>query len=163
MPADAPQPLGEAVAAASRIASRRGGRASHRPSGRASDVFGGELRRRDLFPLLALHLIRRKPVYGNALIEQIESMTRGAITVNPNTMYPLLRDLEGRGLIVGRWEHPDRRSRRFYEITPSGEDEYRRLREDALPFLESVIESMAVIRDELSRGDDVSGAPDDHR
>lgn len=150
MSADDSKQLGEAVAAASRIASGRDVPSSHRPSGRASDIFGGAIRRRDLFPLLALHLIRREPAYGNALIEQIEAMTQGAITVNPNTMYPLLRDLEGRGLIVGRWEHPDRRSRRFYEITPTGEDEYLRLRDEALPFLESVIRSMVLIKDELS-------------
>lgn len=150
MSPEASKPLGEAVAAASRIASRRRESGTKRAAGRASDVFGGELRRRDLFPLLALHLIRLEPAYGNSLIEQIEAMTQGAITVNPNTMYPLLRDLEGRGLIVGKWEHPDRRSRRFYAITEAGEAEYQRLRDEALPFLESAIRSMALIRDELA-------------
>ncbi len=61
------------------------------------DVFGGEVRRRDLFPLLALHLIAREPAYGNRLIEEIEAITDGVISVNPNTIYPLLRDLEDAG------------------------------------------------------------------
>ena len=91
------------------------------------DVFGGEVRRRDVFPLLALHLIAREPAYGNRLIEEIEAITDGVISVNPNTIYPLLRDLEARGLIEGQWEHPDRRTRRFYSITPAGRKEYRRL------------------------------------
>ena len=39
--------------------------------GRSMDVFGGEIRRRDVFPLLVLHLIRREPAYGNRLIEEI--------------------------------------------------------------------------------------------
>ena len=42
------------------------------------------------------------------------------ISANPNTIYPLLRDLEARGLIEGQWEHPDRRTRRFYSITVGG-------------------------------------------
>ena len=84
------------------------------------DVFGGEIRRRDVFPLLVLHLISREPAYGNRLIEEIEAITDGVISVNPNTIYPLLRDLEGRGLIDGQWEHPDRRTRRFYSITAAG-------------------------------------------
>ena len=29
-------------------------------------------------------------------------------------MYPLLRSLEAEGLVAGEWEHPERRSRRFY-------------------------------------------------
>ena len=48
---------------------------------------------------------------------------RGALAVNPNTMYPLLRPLEARGLVAGEWEHPERRSRRYYRITAAGEAE----------------------------------------
>ena len=59
------------------------------------DVFGGEIRRRDVFPLPVLHLISREPAYGNRLIEEIEDrITEGVISVNPNTIYPLLRNLE---------------------------------------------------------------------
>ena len=46
---------------------------------------------------LTLHLIAREPAYGNRLIEEIEAITEGIISVNPNTIYPLLRDLEARG------------------------------------------------------------------
>ena len=45
------------------------------------------------------------------------AVTAGVLSVNPNTMYPLLRSLEERGLIEGSWEHPERRSRRYYSIT----------------------------------------------
>ena len=125
-----------------------------RRGGRASDVFGGEMRRQDLFPLLVLHLVAREetdrgPAYGNRLIEEIEEMTQGVISVNPNTMYPLLRELESRGLIEGRWEHPDRRTRRFYGITADGRKEYRRLRKELKPFLDSVIRSVTLIEREI--------------
>ena len=95
------------------------------------DVFGGEIRRRDLFPLLVLHLIEREPQYGNRLIEEIEAITEGAISANPNTIYPLLRQLEADGMIEGDWEHPDRRTRRYYSITAAGRREHRRLRDRA--------------------------------
>src|ERR687897_304583 len=95
-------------------------RVQARRTGGAMDVFGGEIRRRDVFPLLVLHLISREPAYGNLLIEEIEEITQGVISVNPNTMYPLLRELESRELIEGRWEHPDKRTRRYYSITPAG-------------------------------------------
>jgi PadR family transcriptional regulator PadR len=115
----------------------------------AMDVFGGEIRRRDVFPLLTLHLISREPAYGNRLIEEIESITDGVISVNPNTIYPLLRDLEGRGLIKGEWEHPDRRTRRFYSITAAGRKEYSRLLGELEPFLDSVIKSVTLIKREV--------------
>lgn len=138
--------MAEAVAEATRAGGprRKGAR-----GGRPSDVFGGELRRRDVFPLLVLHLVAREPAYGNRLIESIESITGGVISVNPNTMYPLLRDLEGRGLIEGRWEHPDRRTRRFYSITDDGLAEYERLREELAPFLESMISTVSLIQREI--------------
>ena len=104
-----------------------------------------DLGRRDVLPLLVLHLIASEPSYGNQLMERIAGMTEGVMTVNPNTMYPLLRRLEARGLIEGQWEHPERRTRRFYSITASGRDEYRRLVEDVRPFLDSVGRSIEEI------------------
>ncbi|HEX6115545.1 MAG TPA: PadR family transcriptional regulator [Solirubrobacterales bacterium] len=143
------KPVSEAVEDTARRADARTRGSRGRRGGRPSDVFGGELRRRDLFPLLVLHLVARERAYGNSLIEAIEEMTQGVISVNPNTMYPLLRDLESRGLIEGSWEHPDRRTRRFYAITPAGRKEYRRLRTELKPFLDSVIRSVTLIEREV--------------
>lgn len=123
--------------------------AAGKRAGRPMDAFGGEIRRRDLIPLLVLHLVAREPAYGNRLIEEIEAITEGVISANPNTIYPLLRDLEARGLIDGAWEHPDRRTRRFYSITPAGRREHRRLRSELEPFLDSVVRSVRLIKREL--------------
>jgi PadR family transcriptional regulator, regulatory protein PadR len=144
-------PVSEAVARASRKADDESARPAR--GGRSMDVFGGEIRRRDVFPLLVLHLINREAAYGNRLIEEIEAITEGVISVNPNTIYPLLRDLEARGLIEGEWEHPDRRTRRFYSITAAGRKEHRRLRSELEPFLDSVIRSVGLIKEEIY-GDD---------
>ncbi len=141
--------MAEAVAETTRASGARGGKRRRRRSGRASDVFGGELRRRDVFPLLVLHLVGREPAYGNRLIEEIEEITQGVISVNPNTMYPLLRELESEGRIEGRWEHPDRRTRRFYSITEAGREEYERLREELGPFLDSMIRTVSLIQREI--------------
>ena len=133
-------------------AARREQTARRRPRGRPSDVFGGEIRRRDVFPLLVLHLIRKEPSYGNHLIDAIEEITQGVISVNPNTMYPLLRELEANGMIEGKWELPDRRTRRYYSITRAGEKEYKRLVTEVEPFLDSVIRSVTLIKREVYGG-----------
>jgi len=145
MPRKRGKPVREAVAEATRAREPR----ERRRGGRPSDVFGGELRRRDVFPLLVLHLISRDPGYGNRLIEEIEEITQGVISVNPNTMYPLLREMEAQGLIEGRWEHPDKRTRRYYSITAAGRKEYLRLVEELEPFLDSVIRSVTLIKREI--------------
>jgi DNA-binding PadR family transcriptional regulator len=82
------------------------------------------------------------PSYGNQLIERISAVTEGVLHVNPNTMYPLLRQLEAKGLIEGRWEHPERRSRRYYSLTVDGRREYKRLVKDVRPFLDSIARSI---------------------
>ena len=106
------------------------------------DPLTGELRRREILPLLVLHLIAQQPSYGNQLMERIAGMTAGVLNVNPNTMYPLLRRLERDGLIAGEWEHPERRTRRYYSLTDDGRAEYGRLVEDVRPFLDSVRSSI---------------------
>jgi DNA-binding PadR family transcriptional regulator len=144
------KPVADAVAKAARGARERGQEASReRRAGRSMDVFGGEIRRRDLFPLLVLHLCAREPQYGNRLIEEIEQITDGVISVNPNTIYPLLRQLESDGMIKGDWEHPDRRTRRYYSITAAGRRELKRLAAEVEPFLDEVIRSVTLIKKEL--------------
>lgn len=139
----------KAAAETKRVADQSG---APPPSGRPSDVFGGELRRRDVFTLLTFHLISRSDSgssYGNQLIEQIAAITAGSITLNPNTIYPLLRSLEADGFIEGHWEHPQKRSRRLYKITAAGSAEYERLKAGIEPFLDSIIESIGAIKREI--------------
>ena len=143
------EPISEAVAQAAKAGAEGVEEREGRRRGRPSDAFGGDIRRRDVFPLLVLHLVTREPTYGNRLIEEIERITQGAISVNPNTMCPLLREMEGQGLVEGRWELPDRRTRRYYSITSAGRREYKRLRTEIEPFLDSVIRSVGLIKGEV--------------
>jgi DNA-binding PadR family transcriptional regulator len=142
----------DAVAQASKVTeAREAARTVAAParSRQAGDPFTGELRRRDVLPLLVLHFISGGPSYGNQLMERISAVTEGVVSVNPNTMYPLLRSLEAKGLIEGSWEHPERRSRRYYAITDAGREEYERLERDVRPFLDSIQRSIAMIVDEV--------------
>jgi PadR family transcriptional regulator PadR len=116
--------------------------AGEAPVRRGQDPFTGGLRRREVLPLLVLHLIAQGPSYGNQLMERIGEMTAGVLSVNPNTMYPLLRQLEERRLINGEWEHPERRTRRYYSLTDDGRAEYERLVDEVRPFLDSVRSSI---------------------
>jgi DNA-binding PadR family transcriptional regulator len=119
----------------------------------SQDPLVGDLRRGGLLPLLVLHFVAAEPRYGNQLIDRIGELTAGAVSVNPNTMYPLLRQLEARGLVQGEWEHPERRSRRFYRITETGRAERDRLAREVGERLRRIDRSIQAIQRELARPD----------
>jgi PadR family transcriptional regulator len=124
--------------------------AAAQPGPGTQDPLIGDLRRAGLLPLLVLHFAARGRCYGSMLMERITALTGGALAVNPNTMYPLLKALESRGLVVGEWENPERRSKRYYSITRAGEAERRRLAHELAPRLERIQASIQSIRDELA-------------
>jgi DNA-binding PadR family transcriptional regulator len=127
-----------------RLAAGAPGGAEPAAGARTADPLVGDLRRGGLLPLLVLHFVAREPSYGNQLMERIAGLTAGAVAVNPNTMYPLLRTLDARGL-----ERPERRGRRFYEITLAGDQERHRLAAQLAPHLDSIAASVDLIRREL--------------
>jgi DNA-binding PadR family transcriptional regulator len=64
-------------------------------------------------------------------------------------MYPLLRRLEADGLVAGAGEHPERRSRRFYALTPAGRARRDELAADVAPRLDAVARAVGLLRAEL--------------
>jgi DNA-binding PadR family transcriptional regulator len=82
-------------------------------------------------------------------MERVGELTGGIVAVNPNTMYPLLRALEAEGFVAGAWEHPERRSRRFYRLTEAGAGERDRLVSEIGPRLDDLAAAVDLIRTEL--------------
>jgi PadR family transcriptional regulator, regulatory protein PadR len=113
------------------------------------DIFLSEVGSRNVFPVLILHLVRQRPEYGNSLMHKIRASTAGVMSVSPNTVYPLLRRLEEKGYVEGEWEHPDTRSRRFYTITPKGEEKYEEIKERFEAHLLRVKEAIESLHEEL--------------
>ena len=71
--------------------------------------------------LLILSLVEHRARHGYEIGKLIETRSRGALTYNVASLYPLLYRLEARGLIEGRWvEKASQRRRRYYRITAQG-------------------------------------------
>ncbi len=136
------------TAARSDVRAAAGARAGATGPG-SSDPLVGNLRRAGLLRLLVLHLLGQGPSYGNQLMERVGELTGGLVGVNPNTMYPLLRALEAEGLVAGEWEHPERRSRRFYRLTEPGAQERDRLVSEIAPRLDELALAVDLLRGEL--------------
>jgi DNA-binding PadR family transcriptional regulator len=60
----------------------------------------------------------RTPQYGYALLEQLNE---AGIEVEANTLYPLLRRLEGQGLLRAEWTTDEARPRKYYRTSSAGE------------------------------------------
>ena len=148
----------EAVAETSSLEEARAASGARTGASGGADPLLAELRRAGLLHLLVLHFAAQGRCYGNQLMERIAGLTAGTLSVNPNTMYPLLRALEAQGLLAGEWEHPERRSRRFYRITPAGDAERARLADAIVPRLDAIAASVERIRDEVGDGAPLAGA-----
>ena len=99
-----------------------------------------------LLPLYVLHLVSQKPRYGNEIMDLLAESTNGQWVSNPGAIYPLLTLLEREGFIEGRWEDPEKRTVRFYTITPAGQDEISRIKTIVTP---KIVETIKVLQEFL--------------
>lgn len=74
-----------------------------------------ELRRGTV--VLACLIALRTPGYGYALLKTLDA---AGIPSDANTIYPLLRRLEERGLLKSEWNTDDARPRKFYRTSAAG-------------------------------------------
>jgi transcriptional regulator len=73
--------------------------------------------------VLILALVEERDRHGYEIAKLIDERSGGAISFHVASLYPTLYRLERRGLIVGRWlEKTGTRRRRFYRLTPAGQD-----------------------------------------
>lgn len=90
-----------------------------------------------LVKLLILHLLNNHDYYGNQLIENISNIFDKKWEPSPGMIYPLLRDLEDKGLIKGWWTEPDKKSKRYYKITDKGIDHFKIIKRNYKPILDN--------------------------
>lgn len=72
-------------------------------------------------PLAVLTLLERREMYGYELVEALERSSGGILAMGQSTVYPLLYNLEGKGLVEPFWrEAPTGRRRKYYRLTGAG-------------------------------------------
>src|SRR5271165_3041772 len=81
-----------------------------------------ELRRGCLIVAVLAEL--RHEQYGYTLRK---SLAEHGIAIDEGTLYPLLRRLETQGLLASEWREQDKRNKRFYRLSPDGEQMLVRL------------------------------------
>jgi DNA-binding PadR family transcriptional regulator len=81
-----------------------------------------ELRRGTL--ILAVLAQLRVERYGYGLRQALSSV---GIEIDEGALYPMLRRLEGQGLLASEWREEDKRKKRFYRLSVEGEAVLARL------------------------------------
>ena len=84
-----------------------------------------ELRRGVL--VLAVLAALREEQYGYSLRK---NLVAADIDIEEGTLYPLIRRLEGYGLLESQWREDEGRKRRYYKVSVEGESILRSLEED---------------------------------
>ncbi|RZA32506.1 MAG: PadR family transcriptional regulator [Lysobacteraceae bacterium] len=76
--------------------------------------------------LLAVLAQAEEPMYGYLIAKQLERVGEGVLSGKQSALYPVLRNLEGAGLLDSFVE-PSMSGppRRYYRITPTGQDALR--------------------------------------
>lgn len=83
-----------------------------------------ELRRGTLILLVLSQL--RTPMYGYSLVKKLNEHQ---IPMDANTLYPLMRRLEGQGLLKSSWDTSEAKPRKYYQITEAGREVLERTKD----------------------------------
>ena len=72
-------------------------------------------------PVVVLEILTRGAMYGYELSEAIARRSGDILTLGRGTLYPLLYNLEAKGMVAGEWQgDKGKRKRRYYSITSDG-------------------------------------------
>ena len=93
-------------------------------------------------PVAVLKLLERGEMYGYELVQALGARSDGVLAMGESTLYPMLYNLEAKGLVKSRWAKADTgRRRKYYRLTSKGE---RRLVADTQQW-QSLAHAMSVL------------------
>jgi transcriptional regulator len=89
--------------------------------------------------LLVLAQLEQARRHGYEIAIRIGQRSKGAVSFNVASLYPILYRLERRGLIAGTWvEKPGQRRRRYYKLTSVGRKVLAEQRKNFTDFMEAI-------------------------
>jgi len=72
-------------------------------------------------PIAVLKLLQKGEMYGYELVEALSQRSEGVLAMGQSTLYPLLYNLEAKGLVQAAWrEAASGRDRKYYRLTDKG-------------------------------------------
>jgi PadR family transcriptional regulator len=71
-------------------------------------------------PTAVMQVLSAGEKYGYELVEALSQKSDGVLGIGQSTLYPLLYNLEAKGLVTSRVDESGPRPRRFYRLTQLG-------------------------------------------
>ena len=85
------------------------------------------------FEPFILAFLSRGESYGYKIIQGIQDISDGRIVFAANRLYPLLHDLENRGLVSATWQNDGPGpGRKYYKLTSKGHEAVAKAKQDWL-------------------------------
>ena len=107
---------------------------------------------RGVGPTAVLKLLERSEMYGYELVQALSRSTGGLLELGQSTLYPMLYNLEAKGLVEASWRDSDAgRERKYYRLTPKGK---RRLAADTAQWrtVAAAMTSLGILPATFARG-----------
>ena len=71
-------------------------------------------------PMAVLKLLESGEMYGYELVEALSTQSDGILKMGQSTLYPMLYNLEAKGLVSSRVDKQGPRPRKYYKLTSKG-------------------------------------------
>ena len=105
-------------------------------------------------PVAVMHLLMEREMYGYELIEALTTRSRGIFEFGQSTLYPMLYNLEAKGLVASRERAGSNgRQRRYYRLTSKGK---RKLSADRQQWA-ALVDAMGALGVTLQRHEPADG------
>ena len=93
-------------------------------------------------PIAVLKLLQNGEKYGYELVDALSKQSGGILEMGQSTLYPMLYNLEAKGLVSNRIDESGARPRKYYRLTSKG----KRQLEDDLVRWNSLVKAMKAIQ-----------------
>jgi PadR family transcriptional regulator PadR len=104
-------------------------------------------------PTAVMQLLSSGEMYGYEIVESLEKRSKGVFELGQSTLYPMLYNLESKGLVTSREKKAENgRKRRYYRLTTSGKKKLETDREQWT----AIMQGMKALG--LTRGNGGSGS-----
>ena len=93
-------------------------------------------------PVAVLKLLEPAQMYGYELVRALDERSEGVLGMGQSTLYPMLYNLQAKGLIASRWLDGDSgRPRKYYRLTRKG---HKRLAQDTAQW-RALVQAMSAL------------------
>ena len=94
--------------------------------------------KKGLIEMCILALLKNKRMYGYEISKALSRISKGILSIDDGTLYPLLRRLESKKLILGEWSFIQGKARKYYRLQSLGIEVLKDMEDFWIQITESV-------------------------